>query len=230
LIGTRKGNVHIQLSRNPFVNQVSFFPGDGTWTSVHDLACRNPFVNQVSFFNKEEEKMKLKRHWSQSLRKSGQFLCSMKQSKSRKSCLSQSLRKSGQFLFKTHQRKNSNIVKGRNPFVNQVSFFLISSLSWSRAHRHPSQSLRKSGQFLSSFCGKPRGPRQPSQSLRKSGQFLSAKNPPKQPLSPSRNPFVNQVSFFHEPLSPGAHSEGRNPFVNQVSFFQQRMMSAHTTS
>ncbi len=37
---------------------------------------------------------------------------------------------------------------GRNPFVNQVSFFLKQALR-NGPYAWPSQSLRKSGQFLS---------------------------------------------------------------------------------
>ena len=64
-----------------------------------DEWCRNPFVNQVSFFKWAEGR--LARHLaSQSLRKSGQFLCvEQVQADGSVRKMSQSLRKSGQFLL-----------------------------------------------------------------------------------------------------------------------------------
>jgi len=41
-----------------------------------------------------------------------------------------------------------------------------------------------------------------------------------------RNPFVNQVSFFHVMNDSGYYDRwiGRNPFVNQVSFFLKQAL------
>jgi len=108
--------------------------------------------------------------------------------------LSQSLRKSGQFLFAGTVAVAPMFTMGRNPFVNQVSFF---------SHRRA-----------------PTGQVFKSQSLRKSGQFLSHENLHRPQFHRRRNPFVNQVSFFFAPVRQCAGEEaGRNPFVNQVSFF-----------
>jgi len=66
-------------------------------------------------------------------------------------------------------------------------------------------------------------PQRTSQSLRKSGQFLWKKYlEDKVNLRASRNPFVNQVSFFKFSgnfLKNIKVQRSRNPFVNQVSFF-----------
>jgi len=59
---------------------------------------------------------------------------------------SQSLRKSGQFLSGEKIIIDSSF-HGRNPFVNQVSFFV--EIADERIWIYGSQSLRKSGQFLS---------------------------------------------------------------------------------
>jgi len=85
--------------------------------------------------------------------------------------LSQSLRKSGQFLFAGTVAVAPMFTMGRNPFVNQVSFFSHRRAPTGQVFK--SQSLRKSGQFLSpDFSTKPPMAKG-SQSLRKSGQFLS---------------------------------------------------------
>ncbi len=84
---------------------------------------------------------------SQSLRKSGQFLCWSWYYKRNVAYESQSLRKSGQFLFTTDHPASSYGMPGRNPFVNQVSFFIIGYKSYN-SFDDMSQSLRKSGQFL----------------------------------------------------------------------------------
>jgi len=90
--------------------------------------------------------------------------------------------------------------QGRNPFVNQVSFF------------------REMGTEYSSLEGIPR-----SQSLRKSGQFLSNLSRANLSGADRRNPFVNQVSFFtHVRPRSACTRTCRNPFVNQVSFFVHR--------
>jgi len=62
---------------------------------------------------------------------------------------------------------------GRNPFVNQVSFF-YNDLPGDGAWTSVSQSLRKSGQFLYDAWWDDHG------------DYIG------------RNPFVNQVSFFLE--------------------------------
>ena len=58
-----------------------------------------------------------------------------------------------------------------------------------------------------------------SQSLRKSGQFLCLVLLSVTPERLSRNPFVNQVSFFGHDSLKRRRAQCRNPFVNQVSFF-----------
>jgi len=47
-------------------------------------ASRNPFVNQVSFFVKPEDTKQAYYRESQSLRKSGQFLCATQKAKNNK--------------------------------------------------------------------------------------------------------------------------------------------------
>jgi len=85
-------------------------------------------------------------------------------------------------------------LRGRNPFVNQVSFFGNSYATLQ--HLSASQSLRKSGQFL----------------------YVTTRKLSR--IEACRNPFVNQVSFFRESwLIHSLSVSGRNPFVNQVSFF-----------
>jgi len=61
------------LSRNPFVNQVSFFEISRNKLATIILS-RNPFVNQVSFFTPSHLEIGYEVELSQSLRKSGQFL------------------------------------------------------------------------------------------------------------------------------------------------------------
>jgi len=97
---------------------------------------------------------------------------------------SQSLRKSGQFLFLFHA---GYLPEGgsRNPFVNQVSFFLV-DVGWTSSPYGRSQSLRKSGQFLF------------DNAVGKGGKWVTR-----------RNPFVNQVSFFRTCLN----SIGSPPMV-----------------
>ncbi len=64
------------------------------------------------------------------------------------------------------------VLAGRNPFVNQVSFFIDPGYP-DRVLSMGSQSLRKSGQFLLvNLTQHLATPEQMSQSLRKSGQFL----------------------------------------------------------
>jgi len=107
---------------------------------------------------------------------------------------SQSLRKSGQFLLRVATSQGAKRVVGRNPFVNQVSFF----------RSQVSQSLRKSGRnpFVNQVS------------------FFTIKKKEEYMVKYGRNPFVNQVSFFGGPLQGEPLRGGRrNPFVNQVSFF-----------
>ncbi len=132
-------------SRNPFVNQVSFFYLFWKWYQRRFL-CRNPFVNQVSFFNK----------WN------GQSSASM----GRNPFVNQV-----SFFATRGVKWTGALIKRRNPFVNQVSFFTSPAFSASGRQR-ASQSLRKSGQFLLSRRGSQRSGVVVSQSLRKSGQFL----------------------------------------------------------
>ncbi len=66
-------------------------------------AGRNPFVNQVSFFLSGKRLETFNRFWSQSLRKSGQFLWNAKKDDTAEAWESQSLRKSGQFLYHTEE-------------------------------------------------------------------------------------------------------------------------------
>ena len=86
------------VSRNPFVNQVSFFAMEWAFPQDKDRKGRNPFVNQVSFFFEAERKTARDLKESQSLRKSGQFLSRQMTAEETALCMSQSLRKSGQFL------------------------------------------------------------------------------------------------------------------------------------
>jgi len=99
---------------------------------MYHTQSRNPFVNQVSFFVSKQDAIEYKGR-SQSLRKSGQFLyeqCSGMRNK--RSVWSQSLRKSGQFLSGGNEMERIWISKGRNPFVNQVSFFDITLSTMAR--------------------------------------------------------------------------------------------------
>ena len=77
-----------------------------------------------------------------------------------------------QVSFFTRPEGGASTPSGRrNPFVNQVSFFSPTMESPTHAEM-TSQSLRKSGQFLSYMPEFYWLPADESQSLRKSGQFL----------------------------------------------------------
>ena len=67
---------------------------------------------------------------------------------------------------------NPRAHRGRNPFVNQVSFFIVNLTQHTATPEQMSQSLRKSGQFLLVGLREIEDTAIASQSLRKSGQFL----------------------------------------------------------
>ncbi len=136
------------------------------------LRSRNPFVNQVSFFDFYADST-----WenlfggSQSLRESGQFL--WLQPKFEMLIRNWGRNPFVNQVSFFPDRKPQGILKGpcRNPFVNQVSFFEIGK-EYETDEAVASQSLRESGQFLCHYLHTMCGNSLSSQSLRESGQFL----------------------------------------------------------
>ncbi len=131
---------------------------------------------------------------SQSLRKSGQFLYDAHRGGIEDCRMSQSLRKSGQFLLSITSSAMAGLRLCRNPFVNQVSFFVSGLYKplWSPS-RNPFVNQVSFFPYMPEFYWLPSSGRNPfvnqvsffsfmiaelkdydtSQSLRKSGQFLS---------------------------------------------------------
>jgi len=69
---------------------------------------------------------------------------------------SQSLRKSGQFLFDLSNSTGEKIIIGRNPFVNQVSFFLEQVRQYAGAPVSRNPFVNQVSFFPSSYSKTPR--------------------------------------------------------------------------